>query len=114
MSGYAWLAGAIATEIVSTSLLKLSEGFTRPLPGAGLPGAGAIALVAVSFYCLAQAQRTIPMGIGYAIWSGVGILAITAIGWVGFRQKLDVPAILGIGLILTGVLVIRLFSRAEA
>ncbi|MCA3752728.1 MAG: QacE family quaternary ammonium compound efflux SMR transporter [Phenylobacterium sp.] len=109
MSGYAWLAGAIATEIVSTSLLKLSEGFTRPLPGAA-----AIALVAMSFYCLAQAQRTIPMGIGYAIWSGVGILAITAIGWMGFRQKLDVPAILGISLILAGVLVIRLFSRAEA
>ncbi|MCA3729565.1 MAG: QacE family quaternary ammonium compound efflux SMR transporter, partial [Phenylobacterium sp.] len=91
------------------SLLKLSEGFTRPLPGAG-----AIALVAVSFYCLAQAQRTIPMGIGYAIWSGVGILAITAIGWVGFRQKLDFPAVAGITLILAGVLVIRLFSRAEA
>jgi small multidrug resistance pump len=109
MSGYAWLAGAIATEIVSTSLLKLSEGFTRPLPGAG-----AIALVAASFYCLSQAQKTIPLGVGYAIWSGVGILAITAIGWIGFRQRLDVPAMLGMGLILAGVLIIRLFSRAEA
>jgi len=68
----------------------------------------------VSFYCLAQAQRTIPMGIGYAIWSGVGILAITAIGWVGFRQKLDIPAMVGMALILAGVLIIRLFSRAEA
>lgn len=109
MSGYAWLAGAIATEIVSTSLLKLSEGFTRPLPSAG-----AIALVGLSFYCLSQAQKTIPMGIGYALWSGVGILAITAIGWIGFRQKLDLPAIAGITLILAGVLIIRLFSRAEA
>jgi small multidrug resistance pump len=109
MSGYAWLAGAIATEIVSTSLLKVSEGFTRPLPGAG-----AIALVAASFYCLSQAQRTIPLGIGYAIWSGVGILAITAIGWIGFRQKLDVPAMVGMAMILAGVLIIRLFSRAEA
>ncbi|MFM8754676.1 MAG: SMR family transporter [Phenylobacterium sp.] len=109
MSGYAWLAGAIATEIVSTSLLKLSDGFSRPLPGLG-----AIALVAASFYCLAQAQKTIPLGVGYAIWSGVGILAITAIGWIGFRQRLDVPAMLGMGLILAGVLIIRLFSRAEA
>ena len=109
MSGYAWLAGAIATEIVSTSLLKLSDGFSRPLPGLG-----AIALVAASFYCLAQAQKTIPLGVGYAIWSGVGILAITAIGWIGFRQRLDVPAMLGMGLILAGVLIIRLLSRAEA
>ena len=109
MSGYVWLAGAIVTEIVSTSLLKLSDGFTRLVPGVG-----AIALVAASFYCLAQAQKTIPLGIGYAIWSGVGILAITAIGWVGFRQKLDLPAMAGMALILAGVLIIRLFSRAQA
>jgi small multidrug resistance pump len=109
MSGYAWLAGAIVTEIVSTSLLKLSDGFTRLVPGTA-----AIALVAASFYCLAQAQKTIPLGIGYAIWSGVGILAITAIGWIGFRQKLDIPAMAGMALILAGVLIIRLFSRAEA
>ncbi len=109
MSGYAWLAGAIATEILSTSLLKVSDGFSKLLPGIG-----AIALVALSFYCLSQAQRTIPLGIGYAIWSGVGILAITAIGWVGFRQKLDLPAMVGMALILAGVLVIRLMSKAQA
>lgn len=109
MNGYAWLAGAIATEILSTSLLKVSDGFSKLLPGIG-----AIALVALSFYCLSQAQRTIPLGIGYAIWSGVGILAITAIGWVGFRQKLDLPAMVGMALILAGVLVIRLMSKAQA
>jgi len=109
VSGYAWLAGAIATEILSTSLLKVSDGFSKLLPGIG-----AIALVALSFYCLSQAQRTIPLGIGYAIWSGVGILAITAIGWVGFRQKLDLPAMVGMALILAGVLVIRLMSKAQA
>ena len=109
MSGYAWLAGAIATEILSTSLLKVSDGFSRLLPGIG-----AIALVALSFYCLSQAQKTIPLGIGYAIWSGVGILAITAIGWIGFRQKLDLPAMLGMALILAGVLVIRLMSKVQA
>lgn len=109
MSGYAWLAGAIVTEILSTSLLKVSDGFSKLLPGIG-----AIALVALSFYCLSQAQRTIPLGIGYAIWSGVGILAITAIGWVGFRQKLDLPAMVGMALILAGVLVIRLMSKAQA
>lgn len=109
MSGYAWLAGAIVTEILSTSLLKVSDGFSKLLPGIG-----AIALVALSFYCLSQAQKTIPLGIGYAIWSGVGILAITAIGWVGFRQKLDLPAMVGMALILAGVLVIRLMSKAQA
>lgn len=109
MSGYAWLAGAIVTEILSTSLLKVSDGFSKLLPGIG-----AIALVALSFYCLSQAQKTIPLGIGYAIWSGVGILAITAIGWVGFRQKLDTPAMVGMALILAGVLVIRLMSKAQA
>ena len=109
MSGYAWLAGAIATEILSTSLLKVSDGFSRLLPGIG-----AIALVALSFYCLSQAQKTIPLGIGYAIWSGVGILAITAIGWIGFRQKLDLPAMLGMALILAGVLVLRLMSKVQA
>ena len=109
MSGYAWLAGAIVTEILSTSLLKVSDGFSKLLPGVG-----AIALVALSFYCLSQAQKTIPLGIGYAIWSGVGILAITAIGWVGFRQKLDLPAMVGMALILAGVLVIRLMSKAQA
>lgn len=109
MSGYAWLAGAIVTEILSTSLLKVSDGFSKLLPGIG-----AIALVALSFYCLSQAQKTIPLGIGYAIWSGVGILAITAIGWVGFRQKLDLPAMVGMALILAGVLVIRLMSKAPA
>jgi small multidrug resistance pump len=109
VSGYAWLAGAIVTEILSTSLLKVSDGFSKLLPGIG-----AIALVALSFYCLSQAQKTIPLGIGYAIWSGVGILAITAIGWVGFRQKLDLPAMVGMALILAGVLVIRLMSKAQA
>ena len=109
MNGYVWLAGAIVTEILSTSLLKVSDGFARLLPGIG-----AIALVALSFYCLSQAQKTIPLGIGYALWSGIGILAITAIGWVGFRQKLDLPALVGMGLILAGVLVIRLLSRAQA
>lgn len=109
MSGYAWLAGAIVTEIISTALLKLSDGFTR-----FAPSVGAIILVALSFYCLSQAQRTIPLGIGYAIWSGVGILAITAIGWVGFRQKLDAPAMTGMALILAGVLIIRLLSKAQA
>lgn len=109
MSGYAWLAGAIATEILTTALLKVSDGFSRLLPGIG-----AIALGTLSFYCLSQAQKTIPLGIGYTIWSGVGILAITAIGWIGFRQKLDLPAMVGMALILAGVLVIRLLSKVEA
>lgn len=109
MNGYVWLGVAIMAEVVATTSLKASEGFTRPLPslvtalGYGL-----------AFWCLSHAMRTVPVGIGYAIWSGVGIIAITAIAWVLFRQRPDLPAILGMGLILAGVLVINLFSKSQA
>jgi small multidrug resistance pump len=66
----------------------------------------------VAFYFLALTLRTIPVGVAYAIWSGTGIVLITAIGWTFFRQSLDAPAIIGIGLIVVGVLVVNLFSKA--
>jgi small multidrug resistance pump len=104
---YAWLAGAIALEVMATSALKAADGFTNPLPTIivviGYVGA---------FYCLSVALRGIPMGIAYAIWSGIGIVVISAIGWIVYRQTLDVAAYLGIALILAGVLVINLFSRS--
>ncbi len=109
MNGYAWLSIAIAGEIVATSMLKASEGFTRPLPSAVT-----VAGYVLAFWSLSHAMRTVPVGIGYAIWSGVGIVAITAIAWVFFRQKLDAPAFVGMGLILAGVLVINLFSKSQA
>ena len=105
-NAYATLAIAILSEVIATSALKASDGFSRPYP---------TAIVAVgygiSFYCLSLTLRTIPVGVTYAIWSGVGIVLVTAIGWVLYRQMLDTPALVGMGLIVVGVLVINLFSK---
>jgi small multidrug resistance pump len=109
MNGYVWLSVAIMAEVIATTALKASEGFTRPLPsGVTTLGYG------LAFWCLSHAMRTVPVGIGYAIWSGVGIIAITAIAWILFRQRPDLPAMVGMGLILIGVMVINLFSKAQA
>ena len=98
---------AIACEVVATSSLKATEGFSRPLPTLlTLAGYG------VAFWALSVAIRTIPVGIAYAIWCGVGIIAITAIAWIFLKQRLDLPALVGVALILAGVLVINLFSKA--
>ncbi len=109
MNPYALLAAAIALEVVATSLLKASDGMTR-----WLPATGALVGYGICFYLLAIVMRSIPTGIAYAIWSGVGIVLISLIGLVVFKQKLDAPAILGIALICAGVLVINLFSKASA
>ena len=107
MNGYAWLAIAIVAEVIGTSTLKASEGFTRPLPSlVTAVGYG------VAFYCLSHSMKTVPVGVGYAIWSGVGVVLITAIAWVAFKQRLDLPALAGMGLIVSGVLVINLFSKS--
>lgn len=65
----------------------------------------------ISFYCLALTLRVIPMGVVYAIWSGIGIVLITVVGWLLFEQKLDLPALLGIALIAAGVVVMNVFSK---
>lgn len=109
MNAYALLACAIALEVAATSLLKASDGMTRLWPTLGaLVGYG------VCFWLLSMVMKSIPTGIAYAIWSGVGIVLISLIGLFVFKQKLDLAAILGIGLICAGVLVINLFSRASA
>ena len=102
---FAHLALAILAEVVGTSALKASNGFT-----VWAPSAVVIVAYSVSFYFLSLALRTIPVGVAYAIWSGVGIVLISAIGWVAFRQRLDAAALAGIGLIIAGVAVIHLFS----
>ncbi|MBF9036559.1 QacE family quaternary ammonium compound efflux SMR transporter [Rhodobacterales bacterium HKCCE2091] len=98
---------AIAGEVIGTSALKLTEGFTRP---------GWIAVVVagygVAFYFLALVLQRLPLGVTYAIWSGVGVAAVTVIGVAAFGQRLDPPAFLGIGLIVAGVLVLNLWSGA--
>lgn len=109
MSGYLWLALAILAEVLATSALKASSGFTRLWPSLIT-----IAGYGVAFYGLSMTLRTVPLGLAYALWSGVGIVLITAIAWIAFKQTLDTPALIGIGLILAGVLVINLFSRSAA
>ncbi|MFC4821066.1 DMT family transporter [Dokdonella ginsengisoli] len=107
--GYLYLAVAILAEVVATSALKAAEGFTRPLPSLLV-----VAGYGTAFYFLSLVLRTLPVGVAYAIWSGVGVALIALIGWVFYRQALDAGAIAGIALIVAGVLVIQLFSRSAA
>lgn len=102
-----WLAAAIVCEVVATSALKATDGFTRLVPTLVV-----VAGYGAAFWLLALSLRAIPVGVAYAIWSGVGIVLIALIGWLFLGQVLDRAALLGIGLILAGVLVIQLFSRA--
>lgn len=106
MSGYGYLALAIAAEVVGTLALKASEEFTRPGPTA-LSVAGYL----VSFYFLGLVLRTVPVGVAYAVWSGVGMVLIALFGIALFNQVPDLPALIGIGLILAGVLTMNLFSQ---
>jgi small multidrug resistance pump len=107
MNPYLLLAIGIIAEVIATTALKVSDGCTRPLP-TGIMIAG----YAIAFYSLSLTLKVIPVGVTYALWSGVGIVLITAIGWGFFRQALDTPALIGIGLIVAGVLVVNLFSKA--
>lgn len=104
--GYFYLSIAIIMEVIAMAALK-SGGFTRVLPTI-IMAAG----YGISFYCMLLALKTIPMGITYAIWSGVGIILIAIIGIIRFQEIPDLPAIIGMGLIITGVVVIRVFSTA--
>lgn len=106
---YLFLAIAITCEVVATTALKQTEGFTRLAPSLVT-----VAGYALAFYFLSLPLRALPVGVVYAVWSGVGIVLITAIGWIWFRQALDLPALVGMALILAGVLVINLFSRTLA
>ena len=108
-AGYLWLSIAIVSEVIGTSALKASEGFTRLVPSLITTAAFLCA-----FYCLSLTLRTIPVGIAYAIWSGIGIVLISVIALVLFGQKLDAPALIGMALIIAGVLVINLFSKSTA
>ncbi len=102
-----YLAIAILAEIVGTSALKAADGFRVPLPSVVV-----VAAYAVSFYFLSLALRTIPIGLAYAIWSGVGIVLISLVGWMVYRQALDAAAVAGIVLIVAGVIVINVFSKS--
>jgi small multidrug resistance pump len=106
---YLHLAIAILAEVIGTSALKATRGFTRPLPSAVV-----VLSYGVAFYFLALALQAIPVGVAYAVWSGVGIALITLIAWVVYRQRLDKPALAGITLIVLGVVVLNWSSIARA
>lgn len=107
MSGSVYLAIAIVGEVIATSFLRASMGFTQLAPSIVV-----VVGYCVTFYFFSLALQTIPVGIGYAIWSGVGIILVSLIAYFAYGQTLDLPALLGIGLILAGVLVINLFSQS--
>jgi small multidrug resistance pump len=106
---YLYLMVAIVFEVIGTSALKATAGFTRLLPSLIV-----VAGYGIAFYFLALALKTIPVGVAYAIWSGVGVALITLIGWLVFKQRLDGPALAGIFLIVAGVVVIRFYSSSGA
>jgi small multidrug resistance pump len=103
------LSGAILFEVLATSLLKASAGFTRLAPALGV-----VVGYAAAFYLLSLALQVIPVGIAYAIWSGVGIALIALIGWVLFGQALGVAAWIGIGLVVAGIVVLCVATGAGA
>ncbi|MFK3889857.1 DMT family transporter [Sphingomonas sp. NPDC079357] len=104
---YLLLLVAIVAEVTATSALKQSDGFTRPWPTlVTIIGYG------IAFYFLSLTLRTLPTGVAYAIWSGIGIVLVTAVAWLWHGQRLDAAAIAGMALIVAGVLVMNLFSSS--
>jgi len=104
---YVLLGFAIVSEVIGSTFLVKSEGFSKLFPSIMV-----IILYSLAFYLLSQVIKTIPLGIAYAIWGGVGIVLTTIVGYVLFKQTLDAPAMIGIVLIVSGVVVINLFSQS--
>ena len=107
MNAYLALILAILTEVVGTSSLKACEGFTRLAPSLIV-----VAGYGLSFYFLSITVQSIPLGIAYAIWSGLGSVLIVLVGWLLFKQAIDAPAVLGVALIIAGCVVLNVFSKA--
>ena len=108
MNAWLILMLAIAAEVVATSSLKASEGFTRLWPSAMV-----VVGYAVAIYLLSLVLKTIPVGVAYAIWSGLGVVLITLVAWLAYGQRIDLPGLIGMGLIVSGVVVLNLFSSAS-
>ncbi|SDG15053.1 DMT family transporter [Sulfitobacter delicatus] len=105
---YLWLFIAIVAETLGTTALQASQQFTRLWPSVAV-----VAFYLVSFYCMSLALKVMPVGIVYAFWAGLGIVCIAAIGYLLFDQRLDGPALLGLALIISGILIIHLFSQSS-
>lgn len=100
---------AIIAEVIATSALRASEGFSKPLPSLVV-----VLGYVIAFYCLSLTLKSIPVGVAYAVWSGVGIVLIALVAWLVAGQRLDLPAVLGMALILSGVVVMNVFSKVQA
>ena len=109
MSPWMTLGAAIVAEVIATSALKASEGFTRLGPSL-VTAAG----YGVAFWLLALTLRSLPVGVAYATWSGLGIVLIAVVGWIAFGQTLDAWALIGMALIVAGVLIMNLLSKTAA
>lgn len=107
MNSWWFLGIAIVAEVIATSALKASDGFSRFWPSLLV-----VVGYGVAFYCLSITLKSIPVGVAYAIWSGMGVVLISMVAWLWFGQKLDAATIVGMALIVAGVLVINLFSKA--
>lgn len=107
MIAYLYLAVAIGAEVIATTALRAAQGFTVLVPSLV-----SIIGYVVAFYFLSLTLKTMPVGVAYAIWSGVGIVIVSLAGWLIYKQVLDLPAIAGMGLIMAGVIVINLFSKS--
>ena len=107
LNAYLALGIAIVAEVIATTALKASDSFTRLLPSAL-----AVVGYAIAFYFLSITLRSVPTGIAYAIWSGLGIVLITIASFVVYRQTIDLPGLLGMGLIIAGVVVLNVFSKS--
>lgn len=106
---FVYLALAIIAEVIGTSALKASEGFTRLWPSVTV-----VVGYGVAFYLLALVLRSIPVGIAYAFWAGLGIVLVTLVGIVVYGEKPDLPALVGLAMIVGGVVVIQVFSSVSA
>jgi small multidrug resistance pump len=109
MKTYLLLFVAIIAEVVATSALKAAENFTRPIPSLLV-----VAGYGVAFTCLSMTLKTLPLGVAYAIWSGVGTALVAVVGWLVYKQQLDLPAVVSISLIIIGTIVLNLFSKVAA
>ena len=104
---YGWLFLAIILEVTGTSFLQASQQFTR-----WLPSLVTVAAYVGAFFFLSLSLRAIPLGVAYAVWGGVGMVLVSAVGvWV-YRQPLDAPAVLGIGFIVLGVVILNTLSKS--
>lgn len=103
---YVYLAISIIAEVIATSSLKASEEFTKPIPSIMV-----VVGYGVAFHFLSLTLKTIPVGVAYAIWAGAGVTLVAVVGWLLFGQKMDAAAMIGMGLIVAGVVVMQVFSK---